>query len=68
MYNCYIKMNKKTVNSMDIIQLKDFSAIKGYTQALMAMDKWIKERPCFYLIREHYLVEQAIRLEYIIIQ
>ncbi|ENX57692.1 MULTISPECIES: hypothetical protein [Acinetobacter] len=53
---------------MDIIQVKDFSAATGYTQALMAMDEWVDTRPYFYIIKEHYLIDQAIRLEYIIIQ
>ena len=47
---------------------KDFSAIAGYTLALLEMDEWINTRPFFYKIKTHYLVDQAIRLEYIIIQ
>lgn len=53
---------------MDIIQVKDFSAVTGYTQAIMEMDEWIDTRPYFYIIKEHYLVDEAIRLEFIIIQ
>lgn len=53
---------------MDIIQIIDFSASKGYTKAIMAMDEWINTRPHFYKIKEHYLVDQAIRLEYFIVQ
>lgn len=53
---------------MDIIQVKDFSALTGYTEAILAMDAWINTRPYFYRIKEHYLVDEAIRLEYIIIQ
>ncbi|EXB27761.1 hypothetical protein J537_0609 [Acinetobacter baumannii 1437282] len=53
---------------MDIIQVKDFPAFTGYTEAILAMDTWINTRPYFYIIKEHYLVDEAIRLEYIIIQ
>ncbi|WP_171496605.1 hypothetical protein [Acinetobacter colistiniresistens] len=53
---------------MDIIQVKDFAAVTGYTQAIMEMDEWIDTRPYFYIIKEHYLVDEAIRLEFIIIQ
>lgn len=53
---------------MDIIQVKDFSALTGYTEAILAMDEWISTRPYFYIIKEHYLMDQAIRLEYVIIQ
>ncbi len=58
----------KRMKSMDIVQVKDFSAATGYTQAIMAMDEWVDTRPYFYIIKEHYLVDEAIRLEYIIIQ
>ncbi|ENW80905.1 hypothetical protein F909_02195 [Acinetobacter sp. ANC 3929] len=53
---------------MDIIQVKDFSAVTGYTQAILEMDEWVATRPYFYVIKEHYLVDEAIRLEYFIIQ
>ncbi|WP_171293636.1 hypothetical protein [Acinetobacter haemolyticus] len=53
---------------MDIVQVKDFSAEKGYTKAIMAMDEWISNLPYFYIVKNHYLVDEAIRLEYIIIQ
>ncbi|WHR58133.1 hypothetical protein [Acinetobacter haemolyticus] len=53
---------------MDIIQIKDFSAEKGYTKAIIAMDEWISAAPYFYMIKDHYLVDEAIRLEYMIIQ
>lgn len=53
---------------MDAIETKDFSAIVGYTLALLEMDEWINTQYSFYQIKTHYLVDQAIRLEYIIIQ
>ena len=53
---------------MDDLEVKDFSAALGYTQAIIAMDEWIATRPYFYMIKEHYLVGHAIRLEYMIIQ
>lgn len=53
---------------MDVVQVKDFSAVMGYTVAILEMDAWINARPFFYIIKDHYLVDQAIRLEYIIIQ
>lgn len=53
---------------MDIIQIKDFSAAMGYTQAIMEMDEWIGTRAYFYIIKEHYLVDEAIQLEYVIMQ
>lgn len=58
----------KRMKSMDIVQVKDFSAALGYTQAIMEMDTWVDTRPYFYIIKEHYLVDEAIRLEFIIIQ
>jgi len=53
---------------MDIVQVKDFSALMGYTEAILEMDVWVSTRPYFYIIKDHYLVDQAIRLEYFIIQ
>ena len=53
---------------MDIIQIKDFSAKKGYTKAIIAMDEWISTIPDFYMIKDHYFVDEAIRVEYVIIQ
>lgn len=62
------RLDKKRDQLMDIIQVKDFPAFTGYTEAILAMDAWINTRPYFYIIKEHYLVDEAIRLEYIIIQ
>jgi len=62
------RLNQKRDQLMDIIQVKDFSALTGYTEAILAMDEWISTRPYFYIIKEHYLMDQAIRLEYVIIQ
>ena len=53
---------------MDAIVTKDFLAITGYTQAILEMVEWIRDKPYFYLIKDHYLVDEAIRVEYIIIQ
>lgn len=53
---------------MDIVQVKDFSAVVGYTEAILEMDEWVSTRPYFYIIKDHYLVDQAIRLEYFIVQ
>ena len=53
---------------MDAIVTKDILAITGYTQAMLEMDEWIRDKPYFYLIKDHYLVDEAIRVEYIIIQ
>lgn len=53
---------------MDAIEIKDFSAIRGYTQAILAMDEWVQHKPDFYRVKDHYLIDQAIRVEYIIIQ
>ena len=53
---------------MDAIGTKDFLAITGYTHAILEMDEWIRDKPYFYLIKDHYLVDEAIRVEYIIIQ
>jgi hypothetical protein len=53
---------------MDIVQVKDFSAVMGYTEAILEMDEWVNTRPYFYIIKDHYLVDQAIRLEYFIVQ
>lgn len=65
---CYVIGLIKRDKPMDAIETKDFSAITGYTLALLEMDEWINTRPFFYKIKTHYLVDQAIRLEYIIIQ
>ncbi|MDH0668082.1 hypothetical protein, partial [Acinetobacter junii] len=65
---CYVIGFIKKDKPMDAIETKDFSAIAGYTLALLEMDEWINTRPFFYKIKTHYLVDQAIRLEYIIIQ
>lgn len=65
---CYVIGLTKKDKPMDAIETKDFSAIAGYTLALLEMDEWINTRPFFYKIKTHYLVDQAIRLEYIIIQ
>lgn len=59
---------KKRDKPMDIVQVKDFSAVVGYTEAILEMDEWVSTRPYFYIIKDHYLVDQAIRLEYFIIQ
>lgn len=53
---------------MDAIEIKDFPAITGYTKAILAMDEWLEHKPDFYLIKDHYLVDEAIRVEYIIVQ
>ena len=53
---------------MDAIVTKEFLAITGYTQAILEMVEWIRDKPYFYLIKDHYLVDEAIRVEYIIIQ
>ena len=65
---CYVIGLTKKDKPMDAIETKDISAIAGYTLALLEMDEWINTRPFFYKIKTHYLVDHAIRLEYIIIQ
>ena len=45
---------------MDAIGTKDFLAITGYTQAILEMVEWIRDKPYFYLIKDHYLVDEAI--------
>ena len=59
---------RKKDKSMDAIVTKDFLAITGYTQAILEMDEWIRDKPYFYLVKDHYLVNEAIRVEYIIVQ
>mgnify|MGYP003435395129 CR=1 FL=1 len=59
---------RKKDKPMDAIGTKDFLAITGYTHAILEMDEWIRDKPYFYLIKDHYLVDEAIRVEYIIIQ
>ena len=59
---------RKKDKPMDAIVTKDFLAITGYTQAILEMVEWIRDKPYFYLIKDHYLVEEVIRVEYIIIQ
>ena len=59
---------RKNDKPMDAIVTKDFLAITGYTQAILEMDEWIRDKPYFYLVKDHYLVDEAIRVEYIIVQ
>lgn len=58
---------RKKDKPMDAIVTK-ILAITGYTQAILEMDEWIRDKPYFYLVKDHYLVNEAIRVEYIIVQ
>ncbi|WAU77830.1 hypothetical protein [Acinetobacter sp. TR3] len=53
---------------MDAIEIKDFSALTGYTNAILEIDEWLEHKPYFYVIKDQYLIDEAIRVEYIIIQ
>jgi hypothetical protein len=44
---CYVIGFIKKDKPMDAIETKDFSAIAGYTLALLEMDEWINTRPFF---------------------
>ncbi len=49
---------------MDAIEIKDFSALTGYTNAILAIDEWLEHKPYFYVIKDQYLIDEAIRVEY----
>ncbi len=59
---------RKKGKPMDAIEIKDFSALTGYTNAILAIDEWLEHKPDFYVIKDQYLIDEAIRVEYIIIQ